>query len=138
MREFGAMLLPFTNKETRRGAHQRLAAQLREAGHVVRADVGDHGRRDRLAELALGFLDDRPHSARAMFMAGPLLCAFSQVVNDHFDRDVDRINEPMRPTAANLLGSRTIWLVALVLGALALGIAFALGQDRRLLGAGAA
>jgi chlorophyll synthase len=63
----------------------------------------------------------------AMVMAGPLLCAFSQVVNDYFDRDVDRINEPTRVTAASLSG-RAIALIALGLAAVALGIAFALGR----------
>ena len=62
-----------------------------------------------------------------MIMAGPLLCAFSQVVNDWYDRDVDRINEPDRPTAANLLAPRTIALIATLLAAGALGIAYALG-----------
>ncbi len=62
-----------------------------------------------------------------MILAGPLLCAFSQVANDWFDRDVDRINEPERPTAANLLAPRTIALIALVLAFLALGLALALG-----------
>ncbi len=62
-----------------------------------------------------------------MILAGPLLCAFSQIANDWFDRDVDRINEPERPTAANVLAPRTILAVALVLGALALGLAAALG-----------
>jgi chlorophyll synthase len=64
-----------------------------------------------------------------MILAGPLLCAFSQIANDWFDRDVDRINEPERPTAANLLAPRTILGVALVLGALALGLAAALGTS---------
>ena len=62
-----------------------------------------------------------------MLLAGPLLCAFSQIANDWFDRDVDRINEPERPTAANLLSPRTVFGVALVLGVAALGLAAALG-----------
>ncbi len=63
-----------------------------------------------------------------MVLVGPLLCAFSQIANDWFDRDVDRINEPERPTAANVLAPRTVLGVALVLGALALGLAAALGS----------
>jgi chlorophyll synthase len=62
-----------------------------------------------------------------MIMAGPLLCAFSQVINDWYDRDVDRINEPDRPTAANLLAPGTIALIATLLAAAALGIAWVLG-----------
>lgn len=31
-----------------------------------------------------------------MVLAGPVLCGFSQVINDYFDRDVDALNEPNR------------------------------------------
>ncbi len=31
-----------------------------------------------------------------MFLAGPILCGASQVINDYFDRDVDAVNEPER------------------------------------------
>jgi chlorophyll synthase len=126
-RDFAAMLLPFTNKE--RGA-ARINASLRSFAKPgtwfapmwaimvgVVASPQSHW--------------DLPTIGRvlaAMVMAGPLLCAFSQVINDHFDRDVDRINEPLRPTAANLLGGRTIAGVAVVLAALAIAIAFALGR----------
>ena len=126
-REFAAMLIPFTNKE--RGA-ARINASLRSfakpgtwfapmwaimVGAI--ASPASHWDFPTIGRILL-----------AMVMAGPLLCAFSQVVNDHFDRDVDRINEPDRPTAADRLGGRTVAIVALVLAALALGIAFALGR----------
>jgi chlorophyll synthase len=61
-----------------------------------------------------------------MFLAGPLLCALSQVVNDWYDRDVDRINEPERPTAANQLSPGTVAAVSIVLFSLALIVAFIL------------
>ncbi|MCV5746148.1 UbiA family prenyltransferase, partial [Escherichia coli] len=32
-----------------------------------------------------------------VLLAGPLVCATSQAVNDWFDRHVDAINEPQRP-----------------------------------------
>ena len=32
-----------------------------------------------------------------VLLAGPLVCATSQAVNDWFDRHVDAINEPNRP-----------------------------------------
>lgn len=126
-REFGAMLLPFTDKE--RGA-ATINASLRSFAKpgtwfapmwaiMVGAIASPNSHWD---FWTIGRI------VAAMVMAGPLLCAFSQVVNDHFDRDVDRINEPLRPTAANQLGTRTILVVALVLAALALGIAFALGR----------
>jgi len=135
VREFGAMLLPFTNKE--RGA-AKINASLGTfakpgtwfapmwaimVGSV--ASTGSHWDLITIGKILL-----------AMVMAGPLLCAFSQVVNDYFDRDVDRINEPNRPTAANLLSTRTIVIVALVLAALALAIAFALGHTVFYLAAG--
>jgi chlorophyll synthase len=126
-REFAAMLLPFTDKQ--RGA-DRINASLRSFAKpgtwfapmwaiMVGAVAAPHSAWD---------LPTIGRVLAAMVMAGPLLCAFSQVVNDHFDRDVDRINEPLRPTAADQLGTRTIVLVAVVLGALALAIAFALGR----------
>jgi chlorophyll synthase len=127
VREFGAMLLPFTDKE--RGAAK------------INASLGSFAKPGTWfapmwaimvgAIASPGSRWDVPTIARilvAMVMAGPLLCAFSQVVNDYFDRDVDRINEPNRPTAANMLSTRTIVVVAAVLGALALAIAFALGR----------
>lgn len=62
-----------------------------------------------------------------MLLAGPLLCAFSQIANDWFDRDVDRINEPERPTAANLLAPRTVLAFATALAVAAFGLAAVLG-----------
>jgi chlorophyll synthase len=125
-REFAAMLLPFTDKE--RGA-ARINASLRSFAKpgtwfapmwaiMVGAIASPNSHWD---------LPSLGRIAAAMLMAGPLLCAFSQVVNDHFDRDVDRINEPLRPTAANQLSPATIAIVAVVLAAAGLGIAFALG-----------
>jgi chlorophyll synthase len=126
-REFAAMLLPFTNKE--RGA-ARINASLRSFAKpgtwfapMWAIMVGS------VAAPASHW--DLPSIGRvllAMLMAGPLLCAFSQVVNDHFDRDVDRINEPDRPSAADRMGGRTVAIVAVVLALLALAIAFALGR----------
>ncbi len=127
-RDFAAMLLPFTNKE--RGA-ARINASLRSFAKPGTWFAP-------MWAIMVGAVSS-PHAgwnlptigriAAAMFMAGPLLCAFSQVINDHFDRDVDQINEPLRPTAANQLDAKTIGLVAVVLGTLALAIAFALGRS---------
>lgn len=41
-------------------------------------------------------VDDIGRILVGMIMAGPLLCGFSQVINDYCDRDVDAINEPDR------------------------------------------
>jgi chlorophyll synthase len=125
-REFLAMLLPFTDKH--RGA-DRINASLRSFAKpgtwfapmwaiMVGAVSAPASHWD---FLSIGKI------LAAMLMAGPLLCAFSQVINDHFDRDVDRINDPLRPSAAGMLGGKTVAIVALALGAAALGIAFALG-----------
>ena len=40
-------------------------------------------------------------------LAGPLVCATSQAVNDWYDRDVDAINEPDRPIPSGQ-NSRTL------------------------------
>ena len=127
VREFGAMLIPFTDKE--RGA-ARINASLGTFAKpgtwfapmwaIMVGAIGSPGSHWDLVTIG--------RILAAMVMAGPLLCAFSQVVNDYFDRDVDRINEPNRPTAANLLSPRTIFIVAAVLAAAALAIAFALGR----------
>jgi chlorophyll/bacteriochlorophyll a synthase len=47
-----------------------------------------------------------PQVAGGVVLAGPLVCATSQAVNDWFDRDVDAINEPHRPIPSGLLPGR--------------------------------
>ncbi len=126
-REFGAMLLPFTDKE--KGA-ARINASLRSFAKpgtwfapmwaVMVGAVGSRYSHWDFVTIGKVLL--------LMFMAGPLLCAFSQVINDHFDRDVDRINEPDRPTAVGSMSGRTILVIAAVLGLLALAIAFWMGR----------
>ena len=63
-----------------------------------------------------------------MVLAGPLLCAFSQVLNDWFDRDVDSINEPNRPTVLGKLGALTVFWTAIGLAAAAIAVATILGR----------
>ncbi len=41
-----------------------------------------------------------------VLVAGPLVCATSQVVNDWYDRDVDAINEPNRPIPSGRIPGR--------------------------------
>jgi chlorophyll synthase len=44
-------------------------------------------------------------------LAGPLVCATSQAVNDWFDRDVDAINEPHRPIPSGRVPGRWgLWI----------------------------
>jgi chlorophyll/bacteriochlorophyll a synthase len=52
--------------------------------------LGDH-----VAMVALGVL-----------LAGPMICATSQAVNDWFDRHVDAINEPRRPIPSGRIPGR--------------------------------
>ncbi|GAC1308686.1 MAG: chlorophyll synthase ChlG [Vulcanimicrobiaceae bacterium] len=124
--QFGAMMLPFANRTT--GA-ARINASLKTfakpgtwfapmwatiVGCVASGNA--HWQVGSVGRVLLG-----------MLLAGPLLCAFSQVTNDWFDRDVDRINEPDRPTAANLLGPGVVLAISAGLALAALGLAYALG-----------
>lgn len=60
-------------------------------------------------------------------LAGPLVCAMSQAINDWYDRDVDAINEPQRPIPSGRIPGRwglyiaMIWTVLSLLAASALG-----------------
>ena len=50
-----------------------------------------------------------PLAVIGVALAGPLVCATSQAVNDWYDRHVDAINEPNRP-----IPSGRMWAVGLV------------------------
>lgn len=126
VREFGAMLLPFTDKEkgaakinASLGSFAKPGTWFAPMWAIMVGAIGSSGSHWDVVTIAKILI--------AMVMAGPLLCAFSQVVNDYFDRDVDAINEPERKTAASM-STRTLVIIAFVLAALALGIAFALGR----------
>ena len=60
-------------------------------------------------------------------LAGPLVCASSQAVNDWFDRHVDAINEPNRPIPSGRMPGRWGLAVAIIWTALSLLVALALG-----------
>lgn len=60
-------------------------------------------------------------------LAGPLVCATSQVVNDWFDRDVDAINEPNRPIPSGRIPGRWGLYIGLAWTALSLAVASRLG-----------
>ncbi len=126
--QFGAMMLPFANRTT--GA-ARINASLRTfakpgtwfapmwamlVGCVASGNA--HWTFPSVGRVLLG-----------MILAGPLLCAFSQVTNDWFDREVDRINEPDRPTAANLLSPITVGAISTGLATTALALAAYLGTN---------
>jgi chlorophyll/bacteriochlorophyll a synthase len=60
-------------------------------------------------------------------LAGPLVCATSQAVNDWFDRDVDAINEPQRPIPSGRMPGRTGLYVAWIWALLSLAAAWWIG-----------
>ncbi len=65
--------------------------------------------------------------AAGVLLAGPLVCATSQAVNDWFDREVDAINEPQRPIPSGRMPGRwglyvaVAWTLLSLLAALAIG-----------------
>jgi chlorophyll synthase len=62
-----------------------------------------------------------------VLLAGPLVCACSQAVNDWYDRHVDAINEPQRPIPSGRLPGRWGWYLSLIWTALSLAVATLLG-----------
>jgi chlorophyll synthase len=62
-----------------------------------------------------------------VLLAGPLVCASSQAVNDWFDREVDAINEPQRPIPSGRMPGRWGLGVAIVWTLLSLLVAAFLG-----------
>ena len=62
-----------------------------------------------------------------VLVAGPLVCAASQAVNDWYDRDVDRINEPHRPIPSGRIPGRWGLYLAIVWSLVSLAVAAGLG-----------
>jgi chlorophyll/bacteriochlorophyll a synthase len=62
-----------------------------------------------------------------ILLAGPLLCATSQVINDWFDRHVDAINEPNRPIPSGRVPGQWGLILSFVWTGLSLLAAAALG-----------
>jgi chlorophyll synthase len=71
---------------------------------------------DRLGVIAIGVL-----------LAGPMVCAASQAVNDWFDRHVDAINEPHRPIPSGRMPGRWGLYIAIGWTVLSLAVATLLG-----------
>jgi chlorophyll/bacteriochlorophyll a synthase len=63
-----------------------------------------------------------------IILAGPLICAMSQAINDWYDRDVDAINEPHRPIPSGRVPGRWGLYIAMIWTALSLAVAATLGQ----------
>jgi chlorophyll synthase len=62
-----------------------------------------------------------------VLLAGPLVCATSQAVNDWFDRHVDAINEPQRPIPSGRMPGRWGLFFAVAWTLVSLVVAWALG-----------
>ncbi|MFO1147979.1 MAG: chlorophyll synthase ChlG [Alsobacter sp.] len=60
-------------------------------------------------------------------LAGPLVCAMSQAINDWYDRDVDAINEPHRPIPSGRIPGRWGFYIAVIWTVLSLLVASTLG-----------
>jgi chlorophyll synthase len=60
-------------------------------------------------------------------LAGPLVCAMSQAINDWHDRHVDAINEPHRPIPSGRIPGRWGLYIAIIWTALSLLVASSLG-----------
>ena len=63
-----------------------------------------------------------------VILAGPLVCAMSQAINDWYDRHVDAINEPHRPIPSGRIPGRWGLYVAGIWTVLSLLVAATLGQ----------
>jgi chlorophyll/bacteriochlorophyll a synthase len=61
-------------------------------------------------------------------LAGPLVCAMSQAINDWHDREVDAINEPHRPIPSGRIPGRWGLYIAILWTLLSLLVAATLGR----------
>lgn len=68
-----------------------------------------------------GSVEQIEQSLLCMFLAGPLLTGYTQVLNDWYDRHLDAINEPYRPIPAGLVKESAVKLqiIALLLSSYA-------------------
>ncbi len=69
-----------------------------------------------------------PLALGGLVLAGPLVCAMSQAVNDWFDREVDAINEPHRPIPSGRIPGRWGLYLAIAWTLLSLVVAALLGR----------
>ncbi len=66
--------------------------------------------------------------ALGIVLAGPMVCATSQAVNDWFDRHVDALNEPNRPIPSGRIPGRWGLIIAVVWTIASLALGAALGE----------
>lgn len=72
-------------------------------------------------------VDRWPLVLAGLLLAGPMLCATSQAANDWYDREVDAINEPLRPIPSGRIPGRWGLYIALLWSLLSFLVAIALG-----------
>ena len=72
-------------------------------------------------------LDDWMTAVLGVILAGPLVCAMSQAINDWYDRHVDAINEPHRPIPSGRVPGLWGLYIAGVWSLLSLAVAAVLG-----------
>ena len=75
----------------------------------------------------LPIADRWPIALIGIVLAGPLVCATSQAVNDWFDREVDAINEPLRPIPSGRMPGRWGLNIAIAWTGVSLVVAMLLG-----------
>jgi chlorophyll synthase len=73
------------------------------------------------------FLSNALFILGGIILAGPLVCATSQVVNDWYDRHVDAINEPNRPIPSGRIPGAWGLIIAIAMTLLSLAWAWMLG-----------
>ena len=73
-------------------------------------------------------LEHWPAALFGILLAGPLVCATSQAVNDWYDRHVDAINEPSRPIPSGRIPGNWGFAIACGWTLVSLGVAAALGR----------
>ena len=80
-----------------------------------------------VVSVGVGLGESWPLLLAGVVLAGPLVCATSQAVNDWFDRHVDAINEPHRPIPSGRIPGRWgLWL-AITWTVVSLAVATVLG-----------
>ncbi len=62
-------------------------------------------------------------------LAGPLVCATSQAVNDWFDRHVDAINEPDRPIPSGRIPGSWGLIIGIIWTLISMGVAYWIGIE---------
>eukprot|EP00306_Pavlova_sp_CCMP459_P007396 CAMPEP_0185166110 /NCGR_PEP_ID=MMETSP1139-20130426/12012_1 /TAXON_ID=298111 /ORGANISM="Pavlova sp., Strain CCMP459" /LENGTH=413 /DNA_ID=CAMNT_0027731543 /DNA_START=30 /DNA_END=1272 /DNA_ORIENTATION=+ len=92
--------------------------------HAVWNLFGDAPTTDSWGEVGT----DTIKAVGAMMLSGPILCGFTQTINDWYDRDLDAINEPYRPIPSGAISESEVFQQ--IYGLLFGGIGLAIGLDK--------